>query len=90
MLACTQMGLFHALDLAHLRLSDLGSGVPLDTRRLVLLVPKLGLNLLREFALPGVFMSLTATTGLPLPVRKATLRGCSRFCDQEVRFFRGS
>lgn len=68
--ACTQMGLFHALDLAPLRRGDFGSSsIPLDTRRIVLLVPKVGLDLLREFALPGVFISLTAMAGR-MPVRK--------------------
>eukprot|EP00752_Nemacystus_decipiens_P005603 g5071.t1 len=63
-----QMALFHALDLAHIRLDNSGPGrpLPLDTRRIVLLVPKRGLDLLREFSLPGMFMSLTAPAG-PVP-----------------------
>lgn len=36
--------------------------VSFDTRRAVLLVPKSGLNLLREFELPGVYMSVTGAT----------------------------
>lgn len=57
------MALFHTLDLARMRLSDLGSGpLPLDTRRAVLLVPQSGLSLLREYRLPGVFMSVTGAT----------------------------
>lgn len=62
-----QMALFHALDVARMRASDISaeappSQVPVDTRRAVLLVPKSGLNLLREFALPGVYMSVTGAT----------------------------
>lgn len=65
--ALFQMALFHALDLAPMRASDIGAGpepqlIPVDTRRAVLLVPKSGLNLLREFALPGVYMSVTGAT----------------------------
>lgn len=76
-LVCLQIALYHALDLAPMNLSDIVSGpVPLDTRRAVLLVPKLGLNLLREFTLPGVYMSVTAATGAPIPVRK---RNCGSF-----------
>ncbi|CAM9617444.1 unnamed protein product [Hapterophycus canaliculatus] len=57
------MALFHALDLVRMRTSDLGSGAfPLDTRRVVLLVPRSGLSLLREFKLPGVYMALTGAT----------------------------
>ncbi|CAM9120897.1 unnamed protein product [Ectocarpus sp. 6 AP-2014] len=58
-----QMALFHALDLARMRPCDLGSGpIPLDTRRVVLLVPKSGLSLLRHFQLPGVYLSVTGAT----------------------------
>ncbi|CAM9230359.1 unnamed protein product [Scytosiphon promiscuus] len=58
-----QMALFHALDLARMRRCDMGSGpIPVDTRRAVLLVPKSGLDLLREFKLPGVYMSVTGAT----------------------------
>lgn len=85
MLVCVQIALFHAMDLAPMRPNDVGPNVPLDTRRIVLLVPKLGLDLLREFSLPGVFMSLTAAGG-PIPVRKPT--NARRCC--ELRFILGT
>lgn len=46
-----------------MRVCDMGSGpIPTDTRRVILLVPKSGLDLLREFKLPGVYMSVTGAT----------------------------
>lgn len=70
-----QMALFHALDLAPITINSFSPGrpLPLDTRRIVLLVPKRGLDLLRAFSLPGVYLSMTANEG-PFPVRKPAPR----------------
>lgn len=58
------MGLFHALGLISIREScpalTRGPKVPpLDTRRVVLLVPEAGLSLLRAFHAPEVFLSIS-------------------------------
>ncbi|CAM9358762.1 unnamed protein product [Scytosiphon promiscuus] len=64
-LAQEQVALFQALDLVPIRKSYGGRmrSIPLDTRRVVLLVPQSGINLLRAFITPEVFLSLTAKNG---------------------------
>ena len=62
MFVYAQMILFHVMGLAR-QACNLGAGpVPLDARRVVLLVPKSGLSLLREFKIPRVYMSVTGAT----------------------------
>ncbi|CAN0267812.1 unnamed protein product, partial [Ectocarpus sp. 12 AP-2014] len=58
-----QMALFHAMDLVPIRPSPNEPGAPLDTRRVVLLVPHSGLMLLRAFSLPEIYLSLAGTRG---------------------------
>ena len=50
------------MELSRIRQSNCAiMSSPLDTRRVVLLVPKCGLRALREFAVPEIFISLTGT-----------------------------
>ena len=57
---CIQAALFHTLDLSKISPSTFSVfPLPLDTRRIVLLVPQLGLSALRECAIPEVFLSVT-------------------------------
>lgn len=58
-----QAAVFHALGLAPITQSFFGGylPVPLDTRRVVLLVPKSGLRLLRAFASPEIYLALAGT-----------------------------
>ncbi|CAM9211239.1 unnamed protein product, partial [Laminaria digitata] len=54
-----QAALFHALGLAPI--AQVSLSMPVDTRRVVLLVPASGLSLLREFNVPEVYLGLTGT-----------------------------
>ncbi|CAB1098062.1 unnamed protein product [Ectocarpus sp. CCAP 1310/34] len=57
-----QMAVFHALGLAPIR-QPIGAmfPIPRDLRRVVLLVPKAGLSLLREFTQPELYLALAGT-----------------------------
>ena len=60
----SQMAVFHALGLAPVRHTFFYNiPIPLDTRRVVLLVPKSGLPLLRDVSSTEIFLSLSEKVG---------------------------